>query len=66
MEKKITSMPVLFVDRDDITTAGFDGESVSNEQLIEIADALNTYYIDNFYSVLYDTCKLHKVKPLND
>ena len=66
MEHKINSIPVLHVDREDITYAGFDGDNVTDEQLEKIADSLNEYYCDTFYSVLYDTCKLHKVKPLNE
>lgn len=65
MEYKIEKLPVLHVDRKDITSVGFDGNNVTDEQLEEIADSMNAYYCVTFYSVLYDTCKLHKVKPLN-
>ena len=63
---KINTIAVLHLDREDITEAGFDADSVSDNQLQEIADSLNEYYLDNFSSVLYDTCKLHKVKPLDE
>ena len=66
MAHKINSIPVLRIDREDIIAAGFDGDNVTDKQLEKIAGSLNNYYCNTFMSVLYDTCKLHKVKPLND
>lgn len=62
---KINFLPVMNLDRDDIESIGFDASTVDDTKLTLIADKLHEYYIDTFYSALYDICKLLKIKERN-
>lgn len=61
-------VPVTWVDRDDIESAGYDSEEVTQEQLGKIAERMGFGYVDSgeFYSSLSAVCGANGLKEKED
>lgn len=58
---------VSWLDREDLKQRGFDGSSITNEQLAQIASKMNNYYLDySFWDDMELACKDYNVPRLNE